>query len=188
MVAPPPATRRDVSRFRPAPPPDDPVYVSVPDDGLCLNAFVLISPPDDARKVLLGQVDPQAPWREIGGVTPQRLAGLSTRWMLPCRQLFLFESPQEASAEILRTQLGIEQMALEGPSVFSEVWNRPSPAGKGQHWDIHFVFRGTWPAGRELRAGPWLKLEFHDPAHLDRSTVGRGHADVLVLAGFPVPP
>jgi len=182
-----PTTNRVVSRFRPAPPKDDPIYTAVPDDGLCLNAFLLLSPVDDAHQVLLGMVDPQAPWREIGGVSAQRLAGLSNRWMLPSRQLFLFESPQDASRTILREQLELDEVELAGPSVFSEAWTRPNPAGTGQHWDLHFVFRGRWPEGRAVRASPWLKLAFHDPSRLDRSTVGRSHADVLGLAGYPVP-
>jgi hypothetical protein len=108
--------------------------------------------------------------------------------MLPSRQLFLFESPQAASAEILHAQLEIDDVALEGPTVFSEAGDSPSPAGNGQHWDIHFVFRVIWPAGREVRAGPWLQQAFHDPADLDRAQVGRSHMDVLGLAGFSVPP
>jgi hypothetical protein len=178
---------RPVSRFRPAPAQDDPVYAAVPDDGLCLNAFVMLSPPDNASRVLLGRVDPTAPWREIGGITPQRLAELSTRWMIPSRQLFLFESPQSASQTILREQLEIGPLSLAGPAVFSEAWTRPTPAGEGQHWDLHFVLKGTWPEGRPLRASPWLNLEFHDPAGLDRAKVGRSHLDVLELAGFRVP-
>jgi hypothetical protein len=161
--------------------------VSVPDDGLCLNAFVLLSPPDDRSKVLMGMVDPKAPWREIGGVVAQRLVELSTRWMLPSRQLFLFESPQDAARTILREQLELDGVEIDGPSVFSEAWTRPTPVGHGQHWDIHFVFRGRWPKGRELRASPWRELEFYDPSQLDRSKVGRSHLDVLGLAGFPVP-
>jgi hypothetical protein len=179
---------RPVSRFRPSPPPEDPVYTAVPDDGLCLNAFLLLSPPGDDSLVLLGMVDPKAPWRTIGGVTAQRLAELSTRWMLPSRQLFLFESPHEAARSILRQQLEIDDLPVEGPAVFSEAWTRPGPAGQGQHWDLHFVFRGEWPNGRALRASPWLKLEFHDPSKLERSRVGRGHTDVLTLAGFGTPP
>jgi hypothetical protein len=188
MTTPPRGTDRTVSRFRPAPPKDDPVYASVPDDGLCLNAFLLLSPPSDPSKILLGMVNPRSPWREIGGVTPQRLAELSTRWMLPSRQLFLFESPQEAATNILEEQLELEGETVEGPAVYSEAWSRPVAAGQGQHWDIHFVFRGRWPEGRELRAPAWQKLEFHDPSNLDRKQVGRGHLDVLALAGFPVPP
>jgi hypothetical protein len=178
---------REVSRFRPSPPVDDPVYVSVPDDGLCLNVFVILSPPDDPSNVLLGMVNPGAPWREIGGVTPKRLEELATRWMLPSRQLFLFESPREAAESILSEQLELEILTLDGPAVFSEAWTRPTPVGKGQHWDIHFVFRGVWPRHRALRASPWRKLDFQDPARLDRAQVGRSHSDVLTLAGFPVP-
>jgi hypothetical protein len=188
MAVPPRPTHRSVSRFRPAPGLEDPVYVAVPDDGLCLNAFVVLSPPGDPSQVLLGMVDPNAPWREIGGVTTQRLAELATRWMLPSRQLFLFESPQDAAQTILREQLEVGPTPLDGPSVFSEAWTRPKPAGQGQHWDLHFVFKGSWPAGRVLYASPWLKLEFHDPARLDRARVGRGHLDVLGLAGFSVRP
>jgi hypothetical protein len=185
----PPGRRREVSRFRPSPPKDDPVYVSVPDDGLCLNAFLLLSPAGYPSKVLLGRVDPAAPWKQIGGITPTRLAELSNRWMLPSRQLFLFESPQEASRSILREQLELEvELSLDGPTVFSEAWTRPKPAGEGQHWDLHFLFRGLWPEDRPLRASPWTTLQFHDPARLDGALVGRSQADVLRLAGFPVPP
>jgi hypothetical protein len=108
--------------------------------------------------------------------------------MLPSRQLFLFESPQAASQTILEEQLEIGPLDLDGPAVFSEAWTRPSPVGRGQHWDLHFVFKGTWPEERPLRASPWLKLEFHDPARLERGRVGRSHLDVLGLAGFDVPP
>ncbi|MCI4360750.1 MAG: hypothetical protein L3J91_03530 [Thermoplasmata archaeon] len=163
------------------------MYVAVPDDGLCLNAFVMLSPAGTPTQVLMGIVDPTAPWRAIGGVTPQRLRELSTRWMLPSRQLFLFEAPQTAAEVLVKEQLEIDTLELTGPSVYSEAWTRPTPAGTGQHWDIHFVFRGEWPDGRPLRASPWLKLEFHETSRTDRSQVGRGHTDVLELAGFPVP-
>ena len=172
-----PRLHRDVSRFRPNPAKDDPVYVSVPDDGLCLNAFVLLSPSGDRSRVLLGMLDPTASWREIGGVTPQRLAELGTRWMLPSRQLFLFESPADAAQSIVREQLEVPALELTGPMVFSESWTRPKPAGVGPHWGPHFLFRGVWPLDRELRASPWLRLRIPRPFPTgpidDRSKPGR---------------
>lgn len=173
-----------VSRFRPNPPPDDPVYSSVPDDGLCLNAFVLIRPESGSDRVLLGRIDPDAPWETIGGMSQRRIATMGDRWMLPSRQLRLFEAPEEAARAILKDQLGIDRLALEGPKVTSEAWQRPEPAGKGLHWDLSFLFEGTWPEGRPLSSPPWRELKFHRPSELEPRDVGRSQFDVLTLAGF----
>lgn len=179
---------RVVSRFRPAPAPEDPVYSAVPDDGLCLNAFVLLAPTPGSGEVLLGRVDPNADWAAIGGVTAARMVELSTRWMLPSRQLFRYEPPAEAAQRILAEQLQLPGVPLEGPFVFSEAWQRPKPVGTGRHWDLHFVFRGVWPRGHEPSSAAWRRLEFRHPASLAREEVGRGHLDVLALAGYPVAP
>jgi len=180
-----PAPPRRVSRFRPRPALDDPVYVAVPDDGLCLNVFLLLSDVPGSNRVLLGRIDPSAPWGEIGGMTPSRIQETAGRWMLPCRQLFVFEPPAEAARSILKTQLDLEGVALEGPMVTSEAWQRPHPAGAGPHWDLSFLFRGAWPPDRPLAAKPWHELAFLDTASLDPATVGRSHLDVLRLAGYP---
>jgi hypothetical protein len=184
----PEATPPKVSRFRPDAAPDDPVYTAVPADGLCLNVFVLLSDRANSHRVLLGRIDPEQPWTEIGGMHRQRIQDLGDRWMLPSRQLYLFEAPDEAARSILHAQLGIESLRLEGPQVVSEAWQRPKPAGEGRHWDISFLYRGTWPAGRPLAARPWRELAVHESDQLRPEDVGRSHLDVLDLAGLPTRP
>lgn len=177
---------RTVCRFRPAPSADDPIYHSVPDDGLCLNVFPLLSEPRRPDRVLMGRIDPSFDWADLGGMHRDRIAQTADRWMLPGRQLFLYESPGAAVQSILREQLGIESLALRGPDVYSEAWQRPSPVGKGPHWDLTFVYRADWPMGRQLHAAPWRELAFKNPILLDPQEVGRNHLDVLALAGFSV--
>jgi hypothetical protein len=174
-----------VCRFRPSPPPNDPVYSAVPDDGLCLNVFLLITDRPESQKVLLGRIDPKAGWERIGGMSRPRIEAMGARWMLPSRQLFLFESPDEAAVSIFRTQLGVEEIPWEGPTVTSEAWERPTPAGTGKHWDLSFLYRAVWPEGRPLASPPWRELAFHDTSLLDPAQVGRSHLDVLALAGYP---
>lgn len=179
---PEPSDRKRVSRFRPNPDPDDPVYHAVPDDGLCLNVFLILSEPGHPDRVLLGRIDPRAPWETIGGMSRARIDSMGDRWMLPARQLFLFEDPTEAAQAIARDLLELPGLALVGPQVTSEAWERPTPVGAGRHWDLSFLFRGTWPAGRPLRLGPWRELAFLAPGTLTDAQVGRGHLDVLALA------
>lgn len=189
MTEPPashPPAPRVVSRFRPAPPPDDPVYHPVPDDGLCLNVFLLLTDRPGSDRVLLGRLDPAVDWRHIGGMAESRIRETAPRWMLPSRQLFHFEGPHEAARSILKEQLELDPIPLDGPAVTSEAWQRERPAGRGLHWDLSFLFTGRWPEGRPLAAGPWKELRFLETATLDPATVGRGQADVLALAGHPI--
>ncbi len=177
---------RTVCRFRPGAAPDDPIYHSVPDDGLCLNVFPLLTEPRRPDRVLMGRIDPSFDWADLGGMHRERIAQTADRWVLPGRQLFLFEAPGDAVRAILREQLGLEALALRGPEVLSEAWQRPSPVGQGPHWDLSFVYRGEWPVGRQLHAAPWRELSFKNPILLDPQEVGRNHLDVLALAGFSV--
>lgn len=114
-----------------------------------------------------------------------RIAAMSDRWMLPSRQLFVFESPNDATRSILKQQLDLSPIPLTGPVVTSEAWQRTSPAGKGLHWDLSLIYKGVWPTKRPLAAPPWRELAFHDTATLDPGAVGRSHVDVLALAGYP---
>ena len=180
-----PAASRRVSRFRPCPPTDDPVYSAVPDDGLCLNVFLLLTDRAESNRILLGRIDPKANWKEIGAMSAARIQEVSTRWMLPSRQLFHFESPDEASRSILAEQLGLGPISLRGPSVTSEAWQRPHPAGNGPHWDVSFLYQGIWPKDHPVSSGPWSELAFLATDSLDPATVGRSHLDVLDLAGYP---
>jgi ADP-ribose pyrophosphatase YjhB (NUDIX family) len=151
---------------------------------MCLSAFLVLRPPTGDRRVLLGQIDPRAPWGDLAALNPARIAPLEGRWMLPACQLLFFESPQEAARRILREQLGSSGIPLEGPSVHSEAYRRPEAAGSDPHWDLHFIFEGRWPSDRPPSGAPWKELAFVDPTSVDPAEFGRGHGDVLALVGL----
>ena len=43
----------------------------VPEGGLCLSAFLVITDEQNSNSVLMGHLNPQAPWDHIGGSAPQ---------------------------------------------------------------------------------------------------------------------
>ncbi|HUI38922.1 MAG TPA: hypothetical protein VLY85_04750, partial [Thermoplasmata archaeon] len=182
--SPSPGGRRRFARLRPAAAPEDPGISAVPSRGLCLSAFLILRSPSNPRAVLLGRLDPTADWTTIGGLDPGRLAAVGTGWMLPSSQLVLFESPQEAAVRIVREQLESAPPELAGPRVFSEAYGRPDVPGQDLHWDLHFVFEGTWPSARPPRARPFAALEFVDVGTISSGDVARSQADVLELVGL----
>ena len=156
----------------------------VPENGMCLSAFLVIRPEGEDRKVLLGHLDPNAPWSWIGALGPARLAGIGEGWMLPSSQLLLFESPEEAVRRIAREQLETALPAIETSGFFSEAYpSRAHPEGD-PHWDFHFVFQARWPSAKPPRAYPWKELAFVDLDRLGREEIARSQADVLELAGL----
>ncbi|MGA8709748.1 MAG: hypothetical protein WB786_00735 [Thermoplasmata archaeon] len=157
---------------------------AVPDDGMCLSVFLVLRSPDDPKRVLLGRVDPSAPWGEVGGLDPGRLARVGSGWMLPARQLLLFEGPAEAARVIAREQLDSELPVVWGPAVFSETYRRPGSSAADPHWDIHFVFEGRWPSPTPPSSRMWQELAFVDVARTPRSEIARGQGDVLELVGL----
>ena len=177
-------TRR-FTRFRPGLSSESPVYSVVPDDGMCLSAFVVIRPAGSDPRVLLGRIDPQAAWLEKGGLDAARAAAVGDQWMLPSCQLLLFESPHEAAQRVVREQLEVGPLRLEGPSVFSEAYRRPGSPANDPHWDMHFVFQGRWPSDRPPRASMWRELAFVDVPSVRESELARLQGDVLALIGLP---
>ena len=114
------------------------------------------------------------------------LRSIGRRWILPASHLREFESPTEAAARILEQQLGVAELALQGPQVFSEAYPSAIDPGSGTHWDLQFIFRGEWPPDRPLQSDAWRELAFHDPRDLTRADIARGHADILALVGMAV--
>ena len=110
---------RRFARIRRGPIPPRTGSVEAPDNGMCLSAFVVLEPPKRDGWVLLGKLDPKAPWWEIGALDPDRLAALGELWMLPSSQLMLFESPDEAARRVLKEQLDASGLELRGPQVLS---------------------------------------------------------------------
>ncbi len=179
------ADPRRFCRFRQEAEPDSPDYSRLPDDGMCLSVFLLLHPSGRTEAVLAGRVAPQADWRRLGALAPERSRQASSGWMLPASHLRLFEGPDEAARRILAEQLGLDRLPLTGPRVISESYRRDGPAND-PHWDLHFLFEGEWPAGQPLAHTAWSELRFIDPAQAPSEPFVRGHADVLALSGRPM--
>lgn len=163
------------------------LYV-VPDDGMCLSTFLVVRPPGRDREVLLGRVDPDAPWFDLAALEPDRVKRIGSRWMLPSSQLLFFESPDESAARIAREQLGAGLPPREGFSVHSEAYRRPEGSARDPHWDLHFVYRVRWPDDGPPRAAPWSELAFVDLDSIAPGDIARGQADVLALVGLAAGP
>jgi hypothetical protein len=177
-------TERRFARLRRAPVGEHPGSSEVPDNGMCLSVFLVLERPGRDGEVLLGQPEPTAPWWEIGGIDPGRLGRIAEHWMLPSRQLRLFESPDLAAQSILQEQLGSPPLALRGPFVFSDPSDRPGTSGSDPHWDLHFVYRGRWGSDEPPRAPAWRQLRFLDVRRTARGEIARGQGDVLELVGL----
>jgi hypothetical protein len=182
MVAP-----RRFCRFRRNAPADSTEYFELPDDGFCLNVFVLVHPAGQPGQVLAGRPDPAAPWGQIASLNGERIAALKDRWMLPASQLQFFEGPDQARDRVLADQMvGIGGERLRGPSVFSEPYERTGSGHQDPHWDLHFVYEGEASLPSVRAPSPWRELAFVDLHETPRAAFGRGHADILALAGMAV--
>jgi hypothetical protein len=151
---------------------------------MCLSVFLVLRSPADSHKVLMGRVNPSAPWWEFGAMDPGRLERVGRSWMLPSRQLLLFEGPEEAARVIAREQLGSELPKVSGPAVFSDPSRRPGSEARDPHWDFHFVFDGLWPTPVPPSHRMWQELAFVDVPRTRRSEIARGQGDVLELIGL----
>ncbi|MCI4369922.1 MAG: hypothetical protein L3J81_01170, partial [Thermoplasmata archaeon] len=143
-----------------------PGYAQIPEDGVCLSAFLVLTDPSDPRRVVLGRLDPRADWGRLGALEGSRLERSAGRWMLPASHFLEYESPAEAGRRIASEQLERTDLVLDTPHVVSDPYSRPDATG--QHWDLDFLFRGRWPAGVPLKAGPWVELAFVDPTTVPR--------------------
>src|SRR2546428_6830640 len=94
----------------------------IPEVGICLSAFVVLSESGHRDRILMGHLDPSAGWDHIGALDSERAALNSKGWMLPSSHLILGESPQAAADRILKEQLGLPSHPLNGPHAFSEVY------------------------------------------------------------------
>lgn len=151
---------------------------------MCLSVFLVLERPGRDGAVLMGRIDPSAPWPEIGALDRKRAVAIAHQWMLPSCQLLLFESPSEAARRILKEQLGSEPLPLDGPFVFSDPSVRPADPGRDPHWDFHFVYRGRWSSSDAPRAPAWKHLEFVEVARIARAEIARAQGDVLELVGL----
>jgi hypothetical protein len=149
---------------------------------MCLNVFLVLTDPADPRRVLAGHIATDPRWEEAGGLDPDRVHRVGDRWMLPSRQLELFESPDDAARKIAEDQLGVSLPGLPAPRVVSEQYTRPTGTGPDPHWDLHFLYLlpgPSEPPSSEL----WTELRYLPVTTTPRSSFGRGHGDILELVG-----
>ena len=155
----------------------------IPEGGLCLSSFLVITEGDSDR-VLMGHLDPKARWDHIGALDSGRATIHSEGWMLPSSHLMLYESPQEAAEWILKEQLGLEHLKLSPAMVVAEVGTPRRFPALSQHWDFEFIFRGRAPKGVRPENDAWKELRFVDLKEVGRKEIARSHDEVLENAGF----
>ncbi len=143
----------------------------IPEGGFCISTFVMLSKIGSPQLVLMGHINKKAPWDHIGALDPERVAKHSKGWMLPSSALILGESPQEAAERILKEQLGLDDQPLEGPRVFSEVYDPMN------HWDLEFLYFGQRSDVPSSEA--WSELRFVDLTKTRKEDIARGHEDIL---------
>jgi ADP-ribose pyrophosphatase YjhB (NUDIX family) len=179
-------TNRQFSRFARAAPEleGNSVYTTqIPEGGLCLSSFLVLTE-GDSQRVLMGRLNPDARWDEIGALDADRVRVHSKGWMLPSSHLMLYESPQEAAQRVLREQLGIQRLELSEAKVVSEVGTPKRFATLARHWDLEFIFRGEMTDGSAPRHDAWSELRFIDLKRTRRQEIARSHDEVLESAGF----
>ena len=173
---------RRFARFRPQADPEHAVF-GVPVDGMCLSTFLVVRPEGHPERVLLGHLNPAAPWQEIGAADPRRSQEWKTGWMLPSSQLQVYESPGDSARRIAREQLGVELQDLPPPVLMSDAYQRSAPPGE-MHWDIGFVYVLDGQPSDPPRHSAWTELEYRPVAEMRRADFVRSQDDVLRLVGL----
>lgn len=179
-------TERRFCRFARAKPEyeGNPVYTTdIPQGGMCLSSFLVITE-GDSERVLMGRLNPRAAWDQIGALDAERAEAHSRGWMLPSSHLMLYESPQDAARRILREQLGMEGLGLAGPAVVAEAGTPRRFPDLPEHWDFEFIFRGRAAEGAAPKNEAWSELGFIDLHRTGRAGIARSHDEVLENAGF----
>jgi ADP-ribose pyrophosphatase YjhB (NUDIX family) len=148
----------------------------IPEGGICLSAFIVLSKIGSPNMVLMGRLNKDAAWDHIGALDKERIERHSKGWMLPSSHLLLGEDPRDAASRIIREQLSLNDQQVEGPRVFSEVY------GPLNHWDLEFVFSGERenPPANEA----WTKLQFVDLTRTRKEEIARSHEDILAHVGI----
>lgn len=155
----------------------------IPEAGLCLSAFIVLSKKGSPNEVIMGHLNTEADWELIGSLDSERAERNSHGWMLPSSHLLLGESPEEAAKRILKEQLGIENQRLSKPDVFSETYSQGKvwDSTPFRHWDLEFIFQGERD---KVSSDPaWSELRFVDLRQTKREEMARFHEDILAHVG-----
>src|SRR2546427_2127991 len=170
-------TDRRFARFSKSPTTAAFSVTEIPDDGVCLSAFLIVTEARDARKVLMGHMNPKAPWDHIGALDPSRVEAHSHGWMLPSSHLIFRESPDDAARRVAREQLELPDLVLSGPKVISEVYTPRRFPGTALRSGLGFLFRGPLAARDVPHPAAWKELGFVDPRRTSKSDSARPHED-----------
>jgi ADP-ribose pyrophosphatase YjhB (NUDIX family) len=158
--------------------------IEIPAGGVCLSAFLIVTETGNPAKVLMGRLNPQAPWDHIGALDPSRIHVHAQGWMLPSSHLIFHESPGDAARRIAREQLELPDLPLSEPRVVSEAYTPKRFPDTPTHWDIEFLFRGELPAADVPHPRAWAELSFVDVRRTAKSEIARSHEDVIESAGL----
>jgi hypothetical protein len=154
--------------------------------GLCLSTFLILSETGRPGSVLLGRLNPDAPWDHLEGLDRERIEAHRGGWLLPASHLLLRESPDESALRILDEMLGGVRPTLEAARVVSEVYTPRRFPETHNHWDISFLYRGTLRALSPSVPTAWNELRFVDVKSARRSDFARSHEEVLDRVGLAV--
>ncbi len=180
----PMTTDRRFSRFSKSPDTAAFSTTEIPEGGVCLSAFLIVAQAGQPSRILMGHMNPEAPWDHIGALDPKRVEVHSRGWMLPSSHLIFLESPEDAARRIAREQLDLPDLVLSGPQVVSEAYTPKRFPGRPHHWDIEFLFRGELAAAEVPRPAAWKELAFVDLGRTTKAEIARSHEDVLESAGL----
>jgi len=156
----------------------------IPVGGVCLSAFLVVTETGDPTKVLMGHMNPDAPWDHIGALDPSRVEVHSRGWMLPSSHLIFQESPGDAARRIAREQLELPDLPFSEPKVVSEAYTPRRFPEAAKHWDLEFLFRSEIPAADVPHPAAWVELTFVDLRRTVKSEIARSHEDVIESAGL----
>jgi len=156
----------------------------IPVGGVCLSAFVIVTETGHPTNVLMGHMNPRAPWDHIGALDPSRVEVHSRGWMLPSSHLIFQESPGDAARRIAREQLELPDLSFSEPIVVSEAYTPRRFPDAAKHWDLEFLFRSEIPAADIPHPTAWAELAFVDLRRTAKSEIARSHEDVIESAGL----
>jgi 8-oxo-dGTP pyrophosphatase MutT (NUDIX family) len=158
----------------------------IPLGGLCLSSFLIVR--DPSGRVLMGKIDPRAPWDHLGALDPNRIELHSKGWMLPASHLMVHESPHAAAHRIAEEQLELPGLVISEPKVVSEVYPPKYFPDQNEHWDLEFIsFSIVQPSETPTRSRAFRELQWIDTKNMQRSEIARSHEDILSSVGIELP-
>jgi hypothetical protein len=154
--------------------------------GFCLSTFLILSEEGHPSTVLVGRMNPNAPWDNLEGLGAERVESLRGGWVIPASHLLLRETPDGSARRILDEMLGGLEPSLEPARVVSEVYTPRGYPDTHNHWDISFLYRGSLKGPAPSVPSVWNDLRYVDVRSVSRSDFARSHEELLERVGLAV--